>query len=222
MRVLGIILVMVLILVIQAITVAPQTGSTLQDSALKSDKMIRQETYHRVLDIVFPRDEPAGNYYLVLRFRPSSRPTSQIVIKRGRDKVEVIEYTSLSGNIYSKLNELMSQGSKEDPVEMAKLIKARRRAIQVPYAQIKQWHAGFLESLGQSLIAFRKQSEEFDKAGTISVVLDGTFYDLWYSQGVNDMSLSFYDEEVSDQQPNGALKTVQWMNAVRLDVAKRR
>jgi len=55
-----------------------------------------------------------------------------------------------------------------------------------------------------------------------TTILDGTFYDLWYGQAINDMSFSFYDEEVSDKQPNGVLKTVQWMNAVRLDVAKRR
>lgn len=211
---------MVLMLVIRATIVDSQGESSLQDSEPKSNKVISQETYNRVLDIVFPRDEPAGNYYLVLRFRPSFHPQSQVVIKRGVDKVEVIEYTSLSGNIYSKLDELVSHGGKEDAVEMAKLIKVRRRSLQVPNAQVKQWHATFLESLGESLKTFRKRSEEFDKAGTIGVVLDGTFYDLWYSQGVSEMSFSFYDEEVSDQQPNGVLKTVQWMNVVRRDVEK--
>jgi hypothetical protein len=55
---------------------------------------------------------------------------------------------------------------------------------------------------------------------TIDVVLDGTFYDMWYSQDISDMSFSFYDEEVSDQQLNGVLKVVQWMNGVRHDVEK--
>jgi hypothetical protein len=206
------------LLLIRAATVECQ----LQDGAAKSNKVVRQETYNRVLDIVFPRDEPAGNYYLVLRFRPSFHPTSQVVIKRGVDKVEVIEYTSLSGNIYSKLNELMSHGAKEDAVEMAKLIKVGRRSVQVSNALVKQWHTSFLESLAESLKTFRKKSDEFDKAGTIDVVLDGTFYDLWYSQDVSEMSLSLYDEEVSDQQPNGHLKLVQWMNSIRHEVAKQK
>ncbi|HYW73742.1 MAG TPA: hypothetical protein VE961_22150 [Pyrinomonadaceae bacterium] len=216
MRIVVIIFVMVTVMIACAMTIECQTG----DGAVKSDKIISQEAYNRVLDILFPRDEPRGDYGLVLRFKPSFHPESQVVIKRGVDKVEVIEYTSLNGNIYSKLNELMSHGAKDDPAELAKFIKVRRKSIQVPYAQIKQWHASFLESFGQSLIAFRKRSEEFDKAGTISVVIDGTFYDLWYGQGVNDMSFSFYDEEVSDKLPDGQLKVVQWMNAVRRDVEK--
>jgi hypothetical protein len=220
MRAACIILVVVSMLIIQATTVDSQTGSSLQESGPKSNKLVSDETYKRVLDIVFPRNEPAGDYYLVLRFRPSFHPTSQVVIKRGLDKVEVIEYTSLSGNIYMKLNEFMSHGGKEDAVEMAKLIKVRRRSLQVPNAQVKQWHTSFLESLGESLKTFRKRSEQFDKAGTVDVVLDGTFYDMWYSQDISDMSFSFYDEEVSDRQPNGVLKAVRWMNFVRQEVEK--
>ena len=90
-----------------------QTGN----GALKSNKVISQETYNQVLDILFNRDESAKNYLLVLRFGPSFHPESQIVIRGGGDKVEVLEYTSMSGNIYSKLNEIISHGGKEDAVQ---------------------------------------------------------------------------------------------------------
>ena len=73
---------------------------------------------------------------------------------------------------------------------MAKLIKARRRSVEVTDSQVRQWHTGFFESFDGSFKAFRKESEELDKAGTIEVVLDGTFYDLWYSQAVSEMSFS--------------------------------
>jgi hypothetical protein len=214
------IIVAVLMLVIWPTTDDSQRTSTGQDQGLKSNKVISQETYNRVLDIVFTRDEPRGDYGLVLRFKPSFHPESQVVIKRGVNKVQVIEYTSLSGNIYSKLDEVVTHGGKDDAVELAKLIKVRRRSVLVPNVQVKQWHSSFLESLGDSLKTFKKRSEEFDRERTITVVIDGTFYDLWYSQGTNDMSFSFYDEEISDQQPNGALKIVQWMNVVRADVEK--
>lgn len=210
---------MIVILPFQVSAVGIRSGSLFQEP-LKSHKTVSREIYDRVLDILFPRDEPASNYCIILRFRPSLHPESQVVIRKNLDKVEVIEYISLSGNIYSKLDELMSHGGKEDAVEMAKLIKVHRRSIQVPNAQANQWHTNFLESLGELVKTFRKRSDEFDKAGTIDVVLHGTFYDLWYSQDVSEMSFSFYDEEVSDQQPNGILKTVQWMNAVRRDVEK--
>lgn len=216
-------LVVISMLAVQTMTVDSQSVSSLKESGPKSEKVVSQETYDLVLDIVFPRDEPRGDYGLVLRFKPSFHPESQVMIKRGVDKIEVIEYTSLSGNIYSKLNKLKSHGdASENATEMAKLIEVRRRSIQVPNAQVKQWHAGFLESLGESLKAFKKRSEEFDKAGSITLTIDGTFYDVWYGQGINDMSLSFYDEEVSNHKRNGRLKTVQWMNTVRLDVERRR
>jgi hypothetical protein len=172
------------------------------------------------LAILFPRDEPAKNYLLVLRFEPSFHPESQIVIKGGGNKVEVLEYTSLSGNIYSRLKEVLSHGGKEDAVEMAKLIKVRRRSIGMSDSKVKQWHAGFLHSFDELSKSFHDQTEQLDKEGSITVVLDGTLYEFWYSQGVSKTSFSVWDEEVSDRQPNGVLKVVRWMNGVRHDVEK--
>ena len=193
-----------------------------EGKALKSHKVLSHETETRVLDILFPRDETAKNYLFVLRFRPSFHPESQIVVKGDGDKIEVLEYTLLSGNIYDKLDDVLAHGGSEDAVEMARLIKVRRRSIEVPYSKVKQWRAGFLGSFCELSKSFRDQTEKLDKKGTITLVLDGTYYDLWDNQGMNKMSFSFYDEEVSEQQPNGALKMVQWMNAVRHDVERLR
>ncbi|HLG15421.1 MAG TPA: hypothetical protein VJH03_13105 [Blastocatellia bacterium] len=184
----------------------------------RSHKVIRNETYQLVLDTVFPREAPAANYSVVLRFRPSFHPESQIVIKRGSNETEVIEYTSLSGNIYSKLDEIIRDGTNEDATEMAKLIKVRRRLIQIPSSKVRQWYTDFLGSFGESLKRLRRESERFDKSGTINVAADGTFYDLWYTQGVSEMAFSFYDLEVNEH-PVGMLRIVQWMNKVRGEVA---
>ena len=105
-------------------------------------------------------------------------------------------------------------------MDLAKLIKVRRRAIEVPYAQAKQWQAGFLEGLEELSKSFKEQTEELDKDNSITAVLDGTLYEVWYSQGVSKTSFRVWDEEVSEKQPNGRLKIVQWMNAVRRDVEK--
>ena len=216
MRVVGVILVIVSIVTSCATTIECQ----IEDSALKRNKLVSQETYNHVLDILFPRDESAKNYLLVLRFGPSFHAESQIVIKGGGDKVEVLEYTSLSGNIYSRLNEVLAHGGKEAAVEMARLIKVRRRSIEVSDSKVKQWHLGFLHGLEELSKSFHDQTEQLDKEGSITVALDGTLYEFWYSQGVSRTSFSVWDEEVSDQQPNGILKMVRWMNAVRRDVEK--
>jgi len=216
MRVFGIFLITVSMIVSCASTTDRQTSGR----AVKSNKIITQESYGQVLDLVFPRDETTRNYLLVVRFGPSFHSESQIVIKGGGDKVEVLEYTSLSGNIYDRLNNFVARGRKQDAVDLAKLIKVRRRAIEVPYAQAKQWQAGFLEGLEELSKSFKEQTEELDKDNSITAVLDGTLYEVWYSQGVSKTSFRVWDEEVSEKQPNGRMKIVQWMNAVRRDVEK--
>jgi hypothetical protein len=90
------------------------------------NQVVSEETYYRVLDIVFPRTDADTNktvFQLVLRFQPSFHATSQIVVRRRVDRVEVVEYTSPDGNIYDKLNDILAHGGKEDSVTMAKSIR---------------------------------------------------------------------------------------------------
>ncbi len=201
-----------------------QSSSSQQESIPKSYSVVSRETYNRVLEILFPRNDlnPSDTVFeLVLRFRPSFQPTSQIVIRRRVDKVEVVEYTSLDGNIYGKLNEILARGGKEDAVEMAKAVKVKRRESSVPYAQVKRWYASFFDSLPSTTKTLREVGEEFDKTGgSESFILDGSTYDLWYEQRLNKMSFSLYDVEVNNPGSDGEFKLVQWMNAVRREVGR--
>jgi hypothetical protein len=215
---LNVTLIIALTLVSQVTGAYSQSKPSPQDGLLKSYKVVSQETYNRVLDILFPQGD-LGVVTIVLRFEPSFQPESQIIIRKDLDKAEVIEYTSLSGNIYSKLNDVMAHGGKEDAVEMAKLIKVRRRSVEVPYAQIKQWHTGLLASIRESLNVFKEKLDEYD-TGTSTIALDGTFYDLWYEQVGDKFSFKLYDEEINDLRSTGKFKLVQWMNTVRRDVRK--
>ena len=214
------------ILLLQVGDANAQSGSSPEDSAPKSYPVVSRETYNRVLDILFPRDDPDPSktvFELILRFRPSFQSTSQMVIRRRVDKVEVVEYTSLDGNIYGKLNETLARGGKEDAVEMAKSIKVKRREISVPYTQVKRWYAAFFDSLASTTKMLQERGEEFDKTeGGETILLDGTIYDLWYEQRLNKMSFSLYDIEVDTPGDDGDFKLVQWMNAVRRDVGKLR
>ena len=211
------------IVVLQVASVCAQSGSA-QERIIQSHPVISPETYNRVLDILFPREDPDPSktvFVFVLRFKPHSQPESQIVIRRGTDKVEVVEYTSLDGDIYVRLNESLERTGREDAVEMAKAIRIKRREISVPYTQIKQWYTAFFDSLASGTKPLREKGEEFDKTGgSETIFLHGGFYDLWYRQRLNQMSFSLYDVDVDDPRSSGELKLVQWMNAVRRDVAK--
>lgn len=213
-----------LVLALQVGRANAQSGSYPQDNAPKSYPVVSRETYNRVLEILFPRDDPDPSktvLELVLRFRPSFQSTSQMIIRRRIDKVEVVEYTSLDGNIYSKLNETLARGGKEDAVEMAKSIRIKRREISVPYTHAKRWYASFFDSLASTTKTLRESGQEFDKTGgNETILLDGTIYDLWYEQRLNKMSFSLYDVEVDTPGADGEFKLVQWMNAVRREVGK--
>lgn len=216
---LNVALLVVLIQVFQVTGTYSQGMSSIQEGRFKSYKVVSRETYNRVLDILFPRDDSAF-FAIVLRFEPNFQPESQIVIfKKGLDKAEVIEYTSLSGNIYRRLNDVMAHGGKEDAVEMAKLINIRRRSIEVPYAQVKQWHTSFLVSISESLNTFKEKLDEYD-TGTSTIALDGTFYGIWYRQIGGEMSFRLYDQALEIPRLIGDFKLVQWMNTVRRDVEK--
>jgi len=54
----------------------------------------------------------------------------------------------------------------------------------------------------------------------LSYLLDGTTYDIWYKEGLNEISLSLYDVEVDTPGSDGELKLAQWMNSIRREVAK--
>jgi hypothetical protein len=193
--------------------------SLLAQDPLKSYKVISRETYERVLDTVFQRDEANRDYDFVLRFEPSIAPESQIVIKRSAGKTQVVEYTSLSGNIYRKLDNIMANGGKEDAVEMAKLVQVRKRLVEVRDAQGNQWRGSLPGMMAASMKLLEQRSAEA-ASGIGTTTIDGTFYSLWYDQGGSSIFFRALDHEVSNREISGELDLVRWMNAVRRDVEK--
>lgn len=213
----------ILAVIMQVGGVAAQSNAPVQDVQTKAHPVIDEETYSRVLDIVFPRDEPASGgtvWAVVVRFKPNSRPESQIVIRKGANKVEVVEYTPADGSIYAKLNDALERGGRRDAVELAKLIRVSRREVSVPHAQVKRWYATLFDSISGTTKTLRAALERADSTGVESFVLHGSFYDLWYAQGLSRMSFSLYDVDAEDARSSAEFKLVQWMDAVRRDVEK--
>lgn len=211
-------------LTLQVGSASAQFGSHVQEGAPKTRSVVSPETYDQVLDILFPcdaADSAKTVYAFALRFRPSFKPESQIVIRRGVEKIEVVEYTSPNGNIYGKLNEILARTGKEDAVEMAKSIKVRRREISVSAAQIQRWHATLFDSIANTTRPLKDRGEEFDRTnGSETILLDGAIYELWYENRLNKMSYTLHDVEVDTPGSDGEFKLVRWMNAVRREVAK--
>jgi hypothetical protein len=185
--------------------------------------VIDDATYNSVLDIVFPRDEPFSGrtaWSIVLRFKPNAKPESQIVIRSRSNKVEIIQYMPTDGSVYNKLNEVLEQGGRQGAVDLARSISVSRRDLSVPHAKVKRWYSTLFDSIAGTTKSLRETLELADNTGVESVVLHGSVYDLWYSQGLKSMSFSLYDVDVSDARSSAELKIVQWMVTVQRDVQK--
>lgn len=185
--------------------------------------VVSRETYLQVLDTVFPRNDPDPSktiFEFVLRFGPSFHVTSQIVIRNRGDRTELIEYTSLDGNIFDKLNETLARGGKEDVTTLARSIRVRRREILIPEVQIRGWYGQFFEALEVTGKTLKQNGEESLRTRSVTLVLDGTIYEVWYKQGLTEISLSLYDVEVDTRGSDGELKLVQWMNSIRREVSR--
>jgi hypothetical protein len=196
-----------------------------QDRLAKSFPAVSEATYRRVLDILFSNfgeeEEDVRTFMiLTLRFAPSSHPESQIVIKTSRGDIQVLEYTSSSGNIYRRLNDALARGEREDPSELAKQFSIKKRTIDVSARQVRQWHGGFLDALSRTKGVLQKKANRFERTGEETLAVDGTFYDVLYKQGLNRIALRFYDYEIMKSTRNGEFEMVRWMNSLRLQVGK--
>jgi len=189
------------------LTESVMTSKTAQDSA----RVASEETYDKVLDLVFPRDilqEQKLRYVFVLRYEPTFHTESQLVIAEGWDKTEVIEYKSLDGSIEMKLDEIVRRTGKEDAEQMAKQIRIQKRHIKISRAEIRLLQERFFESLRLSekkLIA--------PMPDRVMVTQDGTGYRLWYS-GITDIHSDLSGSGIKVPTRLDESPLIDWMKSV--------
>jgi hypothetical protein len=87
--------------------------------------------YPRALDLLFPRDalkQPALYFVTILRYEPSFEPESQIVLIGREGYAEAIEYRSLDGNLFYKLDDLIRNGD-ITASDFAKRVRIQRLCV---------------------------------------------------------------------------------------------
>jgi hypothetical protein len=207
-----------LILLFQPSLVGPR-GFLWTQEPPKTYKVIHAATYEKVLDLVFQRGEANRDHDFVLRFEPTNAPESQISIKRTETKTQVVEFTSLSGNIYRKLDNILRNGGKEDAVEMAKQIQVNKRTLNVPAALANQWWTRLPDAMAATIkLLEQRRAEAARGVGTITI--DGTYYSFSYDQVGSSVFVRVMDYEVSSREVTGETELVRWMNGLRCDIEK--
>jgi hypothetical protein len=185
---------------------APKRSSTPPPS------VVSEKTYHKVLDLVFPRDilnDQKSDYTFVLRYEPTFGAESQITITERAGRAEVVKYTSLDGSIEMRLNQFVQRRHKEDALRMARLIRIRKEYAIISVKDIKLLSESFLDALRLSERARLNPAKD-----RITITADGTGYRLWY-KGETEVQSDF-GSNIPTRRIESPL--LDWMKGVYLKV----
>src|SRR5436190_13312348 len=79
--------------------------------------VVSVDTYEKVLDLVFPRSAVAAEGLVrsfAIRYEPTWKAESQIIITQRKESIEVVEYVSVDGSIYLKLEDILRRTGQEN------------------------------------------------------------------------------------------------------------
>jgi hypothetical protein len=196
-----------------------------QEQPSQSYTVISFDTHKKVLDLLFPLDAldvHANEFVVILRYMPSFEPESQIVMVAREGKVQVTDYISLDGNIYSKLNQIKAETKREDPLEMSKMLHVKKRELTITFIQVQRWRQHLIDGVSMSLRPKRFEAAIPPKSA--SVTLDGTVYELWDSSGVfggsGEFHYSVYGSEVTTPVFRDESPFIGWMKRIRKEITK--
>jgi hypothetical protein len=177
------------------------------------------EAYGRILNLVFPHKEPDASvilYEMVLRFMTSKHSESEVVIdvyQTGRTEGWLFQVPGPS--VWNTANEYVQKSGREDVEQIAKLVRRSKREINISPDQAEAWHAACLESLGQATTVLKAEEVATKKTGEVEIYLDGSTYELWFSQAATEIHWRSMDQEVDDSGSAGGSPVAAWMNDVR-------
>ena len=178
------------------------------------------DKYAELLNILFPTDVALSRngYWMILRFRVYGQPESEIVIRQegaGADATASVDVLKVAGRIdaFTQAEAHFTRNPSASVASIAKLINVDRRSFKVQVSAADGWRESLYEAIEGSMKQLRADGEVFRKDGTMEIVLHGTVYDLWYTQGAVKSHWRFLDFD----RPNiehAHLPLAKWMNSV--------
>jgi len=182
---------------------------------LLAARVVHEETYHKVLDLVFPRNvlkDQNSDFAFVLRYEPAFRAESQITIVARDGKIEVIRYSAVGGSIEAKLNQIVQRTHRQDARRMARQIRIQKEYVKLSPKEIKLLHESFFDKLRLS----ENTRLDADK-NQIVITADGTSYRLWY-RGETEVQTDFIGSNITTATRRDESPLVDWMKRVYLKV----
>jgi len=179
------------------------------------------EDYERVLSLVFsPTTQPPKDlvFTIVLRFRPSFEPESEVIIRQGRGQVANVEYIAAEHNVHTTINELLQVAPGVRPEALARDVHVQRRTFTLPVARSFALQAGLFASLSETLLALGAAGAKVHGSGETTVTLDGESYEVGYEQGLTRLSGFFSASEADLSATPNATGIGKWARALRDEI----
>jgi hypothetical protein len=174
------------------------------------------------MDLLFPLSalqQPSLYFVTILRYQPSFEPESQIIMIGREGYAEILEYRSLDGNLFYKLDDLLRNGN-ITAAEFAKQIHISRRTLRIPFSLAQVWRKKLIDSVAFASKPRRLHYVPFPK--TITVVTDGTKYEVWDSSlGGVDLHFELVGGKTHKRVYPTWAPLISWIDAIKLDVGKR-
>lgn len=172
------------------------------------------EVYDQALNLIFPPSpaiEKGVVFTITVRFLPAFEPESQLVVILFADKPPSVEYIVAEKQLYRTADEMIRAGVGPEPNAIAKKIAITRRTFNIVPSRILAWQEGMFQSLAATLPSLRRETQELYQRGSGMLVLDGTSYEVGYSQGFADFHGRF------DQSAQGP-PISKWAESVRAEI----
>lgn len=184
----------------------------------QAKRVLSEMQYDEILNTIFPQppySPSLGRCRYILRFLPSSHPESEVVIEvTYAGKVNGWLYTVSGKSAWQTGNEQI-QREGASIADIAKSIRVVKRPFSISSKRESTWRAGFVRNLNESDIQLQQEYVKLVSKGKAAIVLDGTTYELWFSQGTSEIHWQLMDSEVNDIHPVGHFAIVRWMNKIR-------
>jgi hypothetical protein len=189
------------------------------NAAAPVHRHVSLEAYGRILNLVFPHTEPDAGvilYEMVLRFMSSKHSESEVLIdvyQTGKSEAWIFQVSGSSA--WNIANEYIQRSGREDVEQIANLVRRSKRKISISPDQADGWHAACLKGMGKATAELEAEAVGTRTTGEVGIYLDGSTYELWFTQGATQIHWRSMDEEVNDSGPAGDSPVAKWMNDVR-------
>jgi hypothetical protein len=188
-------------------------------SAQDTYPIVSPEVCGRILDTVFSHEGPRASqlqYSMVLRFMPSHYPEVELVVMvLNGGKAETMLLRVSGPSVWDTANEYIQKTGSADVQQIAKLVQTTKQVVSVSPVRVALWHSGVLKSIGRASVELQQDFVSLKKTGETTIFLDGSTYELWFTQGLTEIHWVVIDEEVNDTQVAGYSSLAKWMNEIR-------